>query len=143
MITEDPLTFLVLLIKTPAELANGNENELQYTAKDVQSMMKSPKAYYLGDELNRRKIRCFIDKYVTRLYGSSHIQSWATKYKNRTIFDLIKISDLAYTVAVIENSHEIWEQYNEGQSISSRIGREGWERDQEESPTKKTPMFTK
>jgi hypothetical protein len=110
LITEDPLTFLVLFIKTPAELADGNENELQYTAKDVQSMMKNPKAYHLGDELNGRKICCFIDKSVTRLYGSSHIQWWAAKNKNRTIFDLIKISDLAYTVAVIENSHEIWEQ---------------------------------
>ncbi len=56
---------------------------------------------------------------------------------------MIKISDLAYTVAVIENSHEIWEQCNEGQNISSKIGRERWERDQEKLLTKKTPKFTK
>jgi hypothetical protein len=53
------------------------------------------------------------------------------------------MSDLAYTVAVIENSHEIWEQCNEGQNASSKIRQERWERDQEESLTKKTAKFTK
>ncbi len=61
----------------------------------------------------------------------------------QTIFDLIKMSDLVYTVAVIENSHEIWEQCNQGQNVSSKIGPERWERYQEESSTKKTPKFTK
>jgi hypothetical protein len=106
-------------------------------------MMKNPKVFHLGDEMNRKKICYFIDKYVTRLYGSRHIQLWAAKNWNKTIFDLIKMSDLAYTVAVIENSHEIWEQCNEGQNVSSKIGRERWERDQEELSTKKTPKFTK
>ncbi len=53
------------------------------------------------------------------------------------------MSDLAYTVTVIENSHEIWEQCNEEQNVSSKIGWERWERDQEELLTKKTPKFTK
>ncbi len=106
-------------------------------------MMKNPKVFHLGDEMNRKKICYFINKYVTRLYGSHHIQLWAAKNQNKTIFDLIKISDLAYAVAVIENSHEIWEQCNEGQNVSSKIGRERWERDQEESSTKKTPKLTK
>jgi hypothetical protein len=44
--------------------------------------------------MNRKKICYFIDKYVTRLYGSHHIQLWATKNQNRSIFDLIKMSDL-------------------------------------------------
>jgi hypothetical protein len=109
-------------MKTPAELADGDHNELRYTAKDVQTMMKNSKVFHLWDEMNRKKI-CyyFIDKYVTRLYGSRHIQLWAAKNQNKTIFDLINISDLAYTVAVIENSHEIWEQSNEGQNVSSDI----------------------
>jgi hypothetical protein len=111
-------------MKTPAKLADGDHNELQYTAKDVQTMMKNPKVFYLGDEMNRKKICYFIDKYVTRLYGSRHIQLWAAKNQNKTILDLIKMSDLAYTVAVTENSHEIWEQYNEGQSVSAKIGQE-------------------
>jgi hypothetical protein len=85
----------------------------------------------------------FIAKYVARAYGSHHIQLLATKNQNRAIFDLINMPDLVYTVAVIENSHEIWEQCNEGQNISSKIWRERWEIDQEESSTKKTPKFTK
>ncbi len=106
-------------------------------------MMKNHKAYHLGDELKRKKICYFIDKYVTRLYGSHHIQLWAAKNKNRTIFDLIKMSDLAYTVAVIDNSHEIWEQLLEHQHLSGEEGRQIWEGEQEESLTKKTPKFTK
>ena len=107
-------------------------------------MMKNPKAYQLGDELKRKKICYFIDKYVTRLYGSRHIQSWLAKNKNRTtIFDLIKMSDLAYTVAVIENSHEIWEQLLEHQHLSGEEGRQIWEGEQEELLTKRTPTFTK
>jgi hypothetical protein len=109
-------------MKTPAKLADGDHNELRYTVKDVQTMMKNPKVFHLGDERNRKKIRYFIDKYVTRLYGSCHIQLWAAKNQNKTIFDLIKISNLACTVAVIENSHEIWEQCNERQNVSSKIG---------------------
>ncbi len=109
-------------MKTTGKLADGDHNELQYMAKDVQTMMKNPKVFHLGDETNRKKICYFIDKFVTRLYGSCDIQLWATKNKNKTIFDFIKISDLAYTVAVIENSHEIWEQFNEGQNVSSKIG---------------------
>jgi hypothetical protein len=94
-------------MKTPAKLADGDHNELRYMAKDVQTMMKNPKVFYLRDQMNRKKICYFINKYVTRLYGSRHIQLWATKNRNKTIFDLIKMSDLAYTVAVIENSHEV------------------------------------
>ncbi len=126
-------------MKTPAKLADGDHNELQYTMKDVQTMMKNPKVFHLGDERNRKKICYFIDKYVTRLYGSRHIQLWATKNQNKTIFDLIKISDLMYTVAVIENSHEILEQCNEGWNVSSKIGQERWERDQKTLSTKKPP----
>ncbi len=105
--------------------------------------MKNPKAYHLSDELKRKKICYFINKYVTRLYGSCHIQSLSAKNKNRTIFDLIKMSDLAYTVAVIENSHEIWEQLLEHQYLSGEEGRQIWEGEQKESLTKKTPKFTK
>jgi hypothetical protein len=130
-------------MKTPAKLADGDHNELRYRAKDVQTMMKNSKIFHLGDEINRKKICYFIDKYVTRLYSSHHIQLWAAKSHNRTIFDLINMSDLAYTAAVIENSHEIWEQCNEGQNVFSKIGRERWERDQEESLTQKTPKFMK
>jgi hypothetical protein len=130
-------------MKTPAKLADGDHDELRYMAKDVQTMMKNSKVFHLWDEMNRKKICYFIDKYVTRLYGFHHIQLWAAKNQNKTIFDLIIISDLAYTFAVIENSHEIWEQSNEGQNVSSNIGQERWDRYQVKLSTKKTPRFTK
>jgi hypothetical protein len=58
------------IMKTPAKLAEGaQQNELRYT-KEVHNMMKNPKERHLKDELNRKKICYFIDKYVTRLYGS-------------------------------------------------------------------------
>ena len=105
-------------------------------------MMNNPKAYHLGDELKRKKICYFIDMYVKRLYGSRHIQSWAAKNKNKTIFDVIKISDLAYTVAVVENSHEIWEKLLQHRHLSGDEGQHIWEGEREESSTKKTPKFT-
>jgi hypothetical protein len=42
-------------MKTPANLADGDQNELRYTAKDVQTMMRNPKVFHLGDEMNRKK----------------------------------------------------------------------------------------
>jgi hypothetical protein len=53
------------------------------------------------------------------------------------------MSDLAYTVAVIKNRHEIWDQLNEHQHLLGEERRQIWEGEQEESSTKKTPKFTK
>ncbi len=103
------------VMKTPAKLAEGaQQNELQYTT-EVHNMMKNPKERHLRDELNKKKI-------VTRLYGSQHITWWAAQNKNKTIFDLVTMSDLEYTVAVIENGHEVWDQLNEHQHL---LGEEG------------------
>ena len=135
---------VLLIMKTPADLIDCNQNELRY-AKEDHNMMKNPKVYHLLEELNRKKICYFNDKYVTRSYNSRHITSWAAKIKNKTIFDLVTMSDLAYTVAVIENGHEIWKQMAETQNSSAKAGllalKCGGE--QEESSTKKTSKFTK
>ncbi len=107
-------------------------------------MMRNPKVMHLKDELNRKKICSFIDKYMTRMYGSRHITSWAAMNKNKTIFDLVTISDMAYKVAVIKNGHKFWEQLHENQLLSpGEEGGQRWEREQEELLTKKTPKFTK
>ncbi len=50
---------------------------------------------------------------------------------------------MAYTVAVVENSHEIWEQLLQHRDLSGDEGGHIWEREQEESSAKKTPKFTK
>jgi hypothetical protein len=128
-------------------LTDGSTNNaLKYT-KETHEMMKYPTVCKLMLEENRLKICRFIDKYVTKFYGSSHITSWVAKNKNKTIFDLITMSGLAYSVAVIENGHEIWDQIAvavESQDSSIEEGmralrelREGG------APPKKTPKFTK
>jgi hypothetical protein len=48
---------------------------------------------------------------------------WATMNKNKTIFDFVTISDLVYTVVVIKNGHEFWEQLHKNQLLSP--GEEG------------------
>jgi hypothetical protein len=106
-------------------------------------MMKNPKVSHLQDELNRKKTCYFINKYVTGFYGSDHITLWAAKNKNRTIFDLVTMSDLAYTVAVIKNGHEIWEQLNENRNSSGEGGLQGWGEEEFKTSTKKTPKFMK
>jgi hypothetical protein len=43
-------------MKTPSELTDGDHNEIRYRVKDVQTMMKNPMVFHLGDEMNRKKI---------------------------------------------------------------------------------------
>ncbi len=38
------------------------------------------------------------------------INAWLSKKKGSTFFDLMTMSDFAYTVAVLENSYEVWDQ---------------------------------
>ena len=52
----------------------------------------------------------FMDKYVSGLYGSRSIINWITKNKGKHFLDMVTMSDIAYTVAVIENSYESWDE---------------------------------
>jgi hypothetical protein len=47
-----------------------------------------------------------MDKYVWGLYGCHSIINWITKNKAKNFLDMVTMSDIAYTVAVIENSYE-------------------------------------
>ena len=47
-----------------------------------------------------------MDKYVSGLYGSRPIINWIAKNKGKHILDMVTMSDIAYTVAVIENTYE-------------------------------------
>ncbi len=41
------------------------------------------------------------------------INMWLSKKKGSNFFDLMTMPDIAYTVAVLENSYEVWDQeYN-------------------------------
>ena len=55
----------------------------------------------------------FMDKYVTVLYGSRSIINWITKNKGKHFLDMITMSDIAYMIAVIENSYEAWDENRE------------------------------
>ncbi len=46
LIMQLTILLILLIMKTLAELADGNQNKLQYT-KDVQNVMKKPKVYHL------------------------------------------------------------------------------------------------
>jgi len=84
-------------------------DDWRYTM-DIHKMLTMPKTSYIFDRENRMKVCRFIDKYVTRIYGTCVVSTWFAKNEGKTIFDLITMSDMAYTVAVIENGHETWDE---------------------------------
>jgi hypothetical protein len=45
-----------------------------------------------------------MDKYMSGLCGSHSIINWISKNKGRHFLDMVTMSDIACTVAVIENS---------------------------------------
>lgn len=97
---------------------------------DFHKIVQEPKHQDLHDASVGMKICRFVDKYVTRLYGTRAISAWLNKNKGKTIFDMITMSDIAYTVAVIENGHDKWDE-----AIDGRFNT------QEDPP--RTPKFTK
>ena len=58
----------------------------------------------------RNEIYLFVSKFVSRIYGIRMINAWLSKKKGSTFFDLMTMPDFAYTVAVLENSYEVWDQ---------------------------------
>jgi hypothetical protein len=73
----------------------------------------------LMDEVNKMTICAFVDKYISKIYGIRKINSWLSKTKGYTFFDLMTISDIAYTVAVLEKSHEVWDEEYKKKRISA------------------------
>ena len=76
--------------------------------KEVRELLVNPKGIMLMDAGNMLTICAFVDKFVSKIYGIRKINTWLSKKKGCTFFDLMTISDLAYTVAVLENSYEVW-----------------------------------
>jgi len=60
----------------------------------------------LQDNDIRNEIYLFVAKFVSRIYGIRMINAWLSKKKGSTFFDLMTMSDFAYTVAVLEN--QLW-----------------------------------
>ncbi len=55
----------------------------------------------------------FLGKYVSGIYGTCSIITRVTKNKGRQFLDMVTMSDIAYTVAVIENSYKAWDAEHE------------------------------
>jgi hypothetical protein len=82
--------------------------EINY--KDVRELLVPPKEFKIIGEGYKLTIFAFVAKFVSRIYGICMINMWLSKKKGPTFFDLMTISDIAYTVAVLENSYEVWGQ---------------------------------
>ena len=70
-------------------------------------MLTSPLSTSLSAELTA--VCRFLDKYVSGIYGTCSIIMWITKNKGRQFIDMVTISNIAYTVTVIENSYKVWD----------------------------------
>lgn len=87
----------------------------------------------------RKEIYLFVSKFVSRIYGIRMINAWLSKKKGSTFFDLMTMSDFAYTVAVLENSYEVWDQQGKQEHMSTAQWKEYINSDEY---IKKTPKFT-
>ncbi len=96
---------------------------------DVHKMLMMPKTSHFFNRENRMKVCPYRQECDKAIYGTRVVSTWFAKNEGKTIFDLITMSDIAYTIAVIENGHETWDEM-----IDTNEGRD--------SP-KKTTKFTK
>ena len=47
---------------------------------------------------------------ASKIYRKHSINKWLSERKGEIFFDMITTSDIAYTVAIFENSYEYWDQ---------------------------------
>ena len=52
----------------------------------------------------------FVERYVVKLYGKRAIAAWVKKNKGRSFLDMLTMSDVAYSMSIIENSCRVWDQ---------------------------------
>jgi hypothetical protein len=103
------LSFLMLNIL----LAMFNKDLPEIDYKDIQELLVRPRELEIVDKGNILTIFAVVAKFVSRIYGICTINTWLSKKKGSTFFNLMTMSDIAYTVAVLENRYEIWDQeYN-------------------------------
>jgi hypothetical protein len=95
--------------------------EINY--KDVRELLVQPRELKIVDEGNKLTIFTFVAKFVSRIHGFFMMNTWLSKKKGSTFLDLMTMSDIAYTVAVLEKSYEVSDQeYNK-----KKMSRTEWE----------------
>ncbi len=97
----------LLLLNLLLAMLDKDIAEINY--KDVQELLVRPNEFKMIKEGYKLKIFAFVAKFVSRIYGIRKINTWLSKKKGYNFFDLMTISDIAYTVAVLENSYEVWD----------------------------------
>ncbi len=86
----------------------------------MRDLLVNPTQLQLMDKPNKDKIFHFSAKFVSRLYGTRTIAKWMSKKKDSSFFDMITMLDIAYTIAVAENSYEYWDQCFEVKKMSNK-----------------------
>jgi hypothetical protein len=111
-----------LLLNILLAMLDKDLAEIDY--KDVRELLVQPRELKIVDKSNKLMIFAFVAKFVSRIYGTiCTINTCLSKKKGSIFFDLMTMSDIAYTVVVLENSFEVWDQkYNK-----KKMSRIEWE----------------
>lgn len=65
----------------------------------------------------KKQIVCHVvEWYVTRLFGVRAMQAWSNKNKGLHFFQMFTMSDVAYTLAVIDNDYAAWDKIHKKSS---------------------------
>jgi hypothetical protein len=76
----------------------------------MRDLLVNPTPLQDMDKQNKDKIFHFLAKVISHLYRTRTIAKWMSKKKGASFFDMITMSDIAYTIVVVENSYEYWDQ---------------------------------
>jgi hypothetical protein len=98
----------ILFLNILLALLDKDLAEIDY--KDIQEFLVQPRELKIVDKGNKLTVFAFVAKFVSRIYGICTINTWLNKKKDSTFFDLMTMSDIAYTVAVLESSYEVWDR---------------------------------
>ncbi len=119
-------------------IANKNSYDGKlYTG--MRDLLVNPTPLKLMDKQNKDKIFHFLAKFVSHLYGTCTIAKWMSKKQGDSFIDMITMSDIAYTIAVVANSYEYWDQCYELKNMSNKDRESHVTRDEY---TEKSPLFT-
>ena len=57
-----------------------------------------------------RNVFYFIVECVVKTYSAKRVMRWIEKHRGRSAIEMITVSDIAYSIVVIENGKDVWDQ---------------------------------
>ena len=112
-------------------------------------VMKTMTKENLDDNDNMSVLFRFVEKYVVKLYGKRAIGTWVKKNKGASFLDMLTMSDVAYSLSVLENNCRVWDQEVEIEDLSDTEQskykpqvRKMLQPDEREKYTRVKPKFT-